>query len=311
MQYCERFAPSSLPDLSMRPSPSHRRRSRLPSILLLICMPGLASAMGLGELTLHSRIGDPLWAEIALPGAVTRTDCFRLVPGNDDGLPSVHRAELRLAQRNGQWLLQVIQRQALTEPALHLGIHAGCGSQFERHYTLLPAAPDGKPGLPGPLPTAVPPTRQFVAHGPSPAAPGRPQHDQVRSPSGARGDRLELSNETPPLLPEAAWHDDRMANLLRLDQQLSHLQRTTSALDQAIRLGREAAHWRSAIKQANAVIDLPQAAAQQLNTRRQTWRPWLELGGGLLLGGGLSAGLLQTLSPRARSTGKKSIKPDC
>lgn len=54
-----------------------------------------AAAVGLGELQVHSSLGEPLDATVDLavaPGATLRPDCFSLARPREGGLPSVSRA---------------------------------------------------------------------------------------------------------------------------------------------------------------------------------------------------------------------------
>lgn len=125
--------------------------------------PLLADAAGFGELRLLSGIGQPLHVEIPVTGldaASANLACYSLVRSSASGLPVVSDANLKLSRQNGQFVLLLTGRQAINEPAFVLTVRAGCGSDFQREYLLLPEPPL----LTAPI-----------------AAPGEPERSPVRS----------------------------------------------------------------------------------------------------------------------------------
>lgn len=99
------------------------------------------AALGLGDLTVHSRLGQTLRAEIRLletPGAQAGEACFSLgaADGNED-LPVLSHARLRLEQVKGQNRLVITSLSTINEPALMINVRAGCGTELVRSYTVL------------------------------------------------------------------------------------------------------------------------------------------------------------------------------
>lgn len=116
----------------------------------LLLGSGNVTALGLGDLVVHSRLGQALRAEIRLmetPGTNNPGEtCFRLgeAVGTED-LPVLTQGRLRLEQSGGRNRLVVTSSQTINEPALLLNVHVGCGAELVRSYTLLidPAEPGG------------------------------------------------------------------------------------------------------------------------------------------------------------------------
>jgi len=113
----------------------------------LLFVSGNAMALGLGELVMHSRLGQALRAEIRLiePSGASHSGetCFRL--GASEGsetLPVLTQGRLRLEESGGQRRLVVTSLQTINEPALLLHVHVGCGAELVRSYTLLMDPPE-------------------------------------------------------------------------------------------------------------------------------------------------------------------------
>lgn len=101
-------------------------------------------ALGFGEITLHSRIGEPLSAEVLLHGHASQqisTTCFSLTPLPNAELPVVAAASIRLIRTGQNFRLLISGRQAMTEPIFLIGLRAACGVDLRRDYILMPAAP--------------------------------------------------------------------------------------------------------------------------------------------------------------------------
>lgn len=107
-------------------------------------LSGTAGAAGLGEINLHSRIGEELLAEIPLTGNardINDAACFTLTPIPGADLPVITNARIRLVQnRNGTHLL-LIGSKPLAEPVFSINLRAGCGIDLQRTYVLMPEAP--------------------------------------------------------------------------------------------------------------------------------------------------------------------------
>ena len=119
-----------------------RSFKRMAALSVFLLGAGRASALGLGELVVHSRLGQPLRAEIRLiepPGATNPGEtCFRLgeASGRED-LPVLTQGRLKLEQVGGQNRLVVTSLQTINEPALLLQVRVGCGAELVRSYTVL------------------------------------------------------------------------------------------------------------------------------------------------------------------------------
>lgn len=114
-----------------------------PLLLSAAILPGAASAVGLGEITLHSRIGEALRADIAVhsSGEPLDTSCFSLgpVPGAD--FPVITAARTRLVRIGQDYRLILTGSQSIDEPVFVISLRAACGMDVQREYVLLPPPP--------------------------------------------------------------------------------------------------------------------------------------------------------------------------
>ena len=119
------------------------------SLLLigLATQPLMLNAAGFGDIRVLSGLGQPLHAEIPIIGADQNANlaCYRLTPSNTSGLPNLTDAAIKLVRQNGQHLLLISGRRPVNEPAFTLAIRAGCGSEFQREYVILPELPVMRP----------------------------------------------------------------------------------------------------------------------------------------------------------------------
>lgn len=105
--------------------------------------PLSSSAMLLGEMALHSHLGQPLYASILLKAdAEEKLDsrCFSLGrPGNQrDYVSYLTQARLDLVETEGQPRLTIRSTQAINEPLLHVLVSGSCGQgHLTREFTLL------------------------------------------------------------------------------------------------------------------------------------------------------------------------------
>lgn len=144
-----------------------------------------AGAAGLGEISLQSRVGEPLRAEVAIVGddaANLDLACFRLAPLGDSDLPVITAARTRLVKVGAGYRLILSGSRPIYDPAFVIALRAGCGAELQRDYVLMPQAPVG-------LPEASAGDRPNLA-----AAPARPQPG--RSWRADEGDSLESIAET-------------------------------------------------------------------------------------------------------------------
>jgi len=112
---------------------------------LALFLAGLAvpaAAIGLGELKVHSWLGEPLDATVALaaePDARPRPDCFSLGRARAGGLPGIARATFAVERDAAAWRVRIRTRAALGDPALHLRLIASCEGRdaASRDYEIL------------------------------------------------------------------------------------------------------------------------------------------------------------------------------
>ncbi|BCB27791.1 hypothetical protein SKTS_26770 [Sulfurimicrobium lacus] len=173
--------------------------------------------MILGDLALHSSLGQPLRASIPVKadkGEQLDDSCFSLVrPERQDDFTYLTRARLALEQVDGRMQLEISSQHAIGEPFARLLIQADCGQgRINRVFTVLldpevPASP--APSLPVTEPSVPPvaksevaprkPRKARIAPKPvsSPAAASSPEKmPPEHAPAGGEGEfRLKLSSE--------------------------------------------------------------------------------------------------------------------
>ena len=236
--------------------------SRKPLSLLVALLPPLwslsAGAVGLGDLTAKSHLGEPLRAEIrllSLHGMEFDPSCVRRVsPADADDMPWIRSARIRVA---GDRLI-VTTREPVNHPIAMLGIQLGCDSPLRRDYPILLQPPVGPSAAVSPAEvTAEPASRPAAGRTPAvrvPTAersvqpPSRPKQPQERSqdkpatrnlhPVSSSSDRLILGSGADGLAPL------RMSLLLSSPpqgdepdgarQQLRQEQRTLAEIDDRI-----------------------------------------------------------------------------
>ncbi|MEW6561898.1 MAG: hypothetical protein AB1400_01520 [Pseudomonadota bacterium] len=196
-------------------------------------MPGAASALGIGELTLHSKLGQPLLARVPLSLEANETldaSCLSLQPavaGEEDAAIYMTRLRLSLTEENGAHTVTIRSNSPMNEPFAKVRLQVKCqdAPAFIRTFTLLPefdetilpsqpatekADASDRAAAPG---TGTASTRPATTSGPS--APGKPrpqgqkrtaQASKPRAPSsvpapkgGTEGAQLKLSGAAPDI----------------------------------------------------------------------------------------------------------------
>jgi hypothetical protein len=134
---------------------------------------GAASAVGLGEINLHSRIGEALRADVPVltGGEILDAACFSLGPVPDADFPVVTAARMRLVRLGQDYRLIIAGSKSIDEPVVVISLRAGCGMDLQREYVLLPAPPlvqtnDIEPPatVASPVPREVPRRRSQAEH---------------------------------------------------------------------------------------------------------------------------------------------------
>ncbi|MGE5470243.1 MAG: FimV family protein [Bacteroidota bacterium] len=131
------------------PRPARRQRNIhvLPAGLALLAgifAASPAQAVGFGEITLHSRIGENLLAEVPLIGGgkeIADVGCYRLAPLPAADLPVVSQARLRLIHGNNGYRLLIVGSKPISEPIFTISLRAACGLELRHDYVLMPDAP--------------------------------------------------------------------------------------------------------------------------------------------------------------------------
>lgn len=111
--------------------------------LIACAVPLSSSALLLGELRLHSHLGEPLSASIPLKfGPQEELDgrCFSLSRPESKGDSAFYltQARLELVETDGQFQIKIRSSQSINEPFLRLLVQENCGQgRLSREYTLL------------------------------------------------------------------------------------------------------------------------------------------------------------------------------
>lgn len=121
-------------------------RSKLTSIVALSAalVPGVGNAIGFGEITLQSRIGEALLAEVPILSTAEEhpiTACFSLASIRGSDLPVITAAKTRLVRRGQNYVLHILGTRPVSEPIFAISLQAGCGHDIVRDYVLMPEAP--------------------------------------------------------------------------------------------------------------------------------------------------------------------------
>lgn len=124
-----------------------RIRKLLPQTCLLLggLLLGHAGvAAGLGGATVHSAIGQPLFAEIPLLGDAPRElNCYKVtVPGSAarDELPWLRNPQLSI-RSGSKPMLQIRTSRQISDPVLMLNLQVACGLDLTREFSLFIEAP--------------------------------------------------------------------------------------------------------------------------------------------------------------------------
>lgn len=139
------FAPNAAHRPSFRPARLTTLRAGLGMATVLL-MPPSASALGIGELTLHSKIGQPLLARVPLslePGETLSNACLALLPaapGEEDASVYMTRLKLSLSEEGGGHLVTIRSNGPINEPFAKVRLQVKCedAPAFIRTFTLLP-----------------------------------------------------------------------------------------------------------------------------------------------------------------------------
>lgn len=256
-------------------------------------LSGTASAVGFGEINLHSRIGEPIRAELPILSSGDQLDvaCFSLgnVPGAD--FPVITAGRLRLVRIGQDYRLIITGSKPIAEPIYLISVRAACGIDLQREYILLPspplaaarteyddeAAPTPPPATPPRKARRVPDTWQQDESGEpiKPVAkPRRPKNTDTASAPAKRpapretlaslasgNDRVILgsapealpSGSSDPLAPVNALEE----RLLKMETSLHLLNEEVDKLNTALTLNAESRTMRQKLQDMQAQATPP------------------------------------------------------
>lgn len=143
--------------------------SRLSLAALVAALSGQALAVGLGELRGTSVLGEVPRFELDVLGAdrlPLDVTCFSLrQPATTGDLPFLKKGSLTL-RRGSPPVLQITSHLTLSDPAIAVAVHVGCGQDVVREYVVLV-------GQPGKGSSSLPPLREQPREAADKAAPVR------------------------------------------------------------------------------------------------------------------------------------------
>jgi len=171
-----------------------------------------AWAIGFGDIVLHSRVGEPLRAEVPISadrGENIEASCFSLAQLGGSDLPVVSSARIRLVREGNNYRLHITGSKPVSEPAFLIGLRAGCGVDLQRDYVLMPNEPL----------VFASAAASAASGGDAPAAGTRSRSAPIQEWRASEGDSLEGIAET--LIPDNLVQQRRMlAALKRANPQL-------------------------------------------------------------------------------------------
>lgn len=170
-------------------------------------------AIGLGDIVLRSRVGEPLRAEVPIntePGETIEASCFTLAPLDGSDLPVISAGRTKLVREGDRYRLLITGSKPVSEPVFLIGLRAGCGIDLQRDYVLMPPEPLVlASGAPAPASDAD-----------APAGGGRERGEASQEWRASEGDTLESIAEA--LVPDSLAQQRRMlAALKRANPKLS------------------------------------------------------------------------------------------
>lgn len=112
-------------------------------LLLSLFHASSAIALGLGELSVRSHLGQALHVTVKILGtnATTAAGCFSLATAEGAAVPPP-RAQLSLDQGNGQALLHIRTPYAINDPIAQFSLISDCESRLRRDYVVLLDPPE-------------------------------------------------------------------------------------------------------------------------------------------------------------------------
>jgi hypothetical protein len=249
------------------------------SFLLGLLHAGAAPALGLGELSVRSYLGQPLVASVRLldAGAAARAECFSVAP-SEGGITPPPTVRLSVEPRGDQVLLQLRSVEPLYEPVVQFTVIADCDTSLRRDYVLLLDMPPAvsapqtdSPAASAPAPAAAPPKATRTPRTAAPRASKPAALPVARSARSARAP-VARTRAAPPAEPRLVLSGRRLSGTggfaLKLDTTLPDLDRPLPADLTATELSDE----NTALMRKLAYLEAQLAALQQRNAKLEAQR---------------------------------------
>lgn len=267
-------------------------------LLLCLCHAGSAAALGLGEISVRSYLGQPLHATVPILGVTpdTTADCFSLGASTGSIAPPLH-AQLSIGQSGKQTVLHIRTVQPIHDPIAQFDLVSDCESRLQREFVILLDPPAQRE--PAVVVQDVPAAARTAATAnmaPVPRAPLRPRQVKRAAVATARAaaassHRSAASDTTPassaaaPRLvlsgKRSAFRDGSLA--LRFDTNLPDMNRplpegltATDLSDENTALNHKLAHLEAQLvelQQRNAQLMAKGAAVPAAVTPKPTDKP--------------------------------------
>lgn len=296
---------------------------------LLTPLPGMA--FGLGEISVHSYLGEPLRATIPLqtePNEEVDVSCLSLAPPPEvEGMIYLRHARLSLSTQGDGLQLTISGSNVLNEPFISVVIQSNCQEQgrLKREYTLLidPATYTAAPSIAEPPPavadkhsampassatgivrprpqasrTVAKPKKPVIVRKPAIAQNAALQKGQLKVASGAgeipaRPDQTEKERLQQRENELTKELDDKTAQFLAMQAQLTTLESKLAEMKNTIELQNK----------MMASMQAPSAAPQK---PAQSWLDYWPAVPGILI-----AGLVYFLTSRWNKRSGQIQEPD-
>ena len=161
-------------------------------LLLSLFHASSAIALGLGELSVRSHLGQALHVTVKILGtnAATAANCFSLAPGEGAAVPPP-RAQLSLDQGDGQALLHIRTTYTVNDPVAQFSLISDCESRLRRDYVVLLDPPERE----------APVLRQEV---PAATTQAKVARAEPRPPTSRSPNKPKLKRASPPRLSDSS-----------------------------------------------------------------------------------------------------------
>jgi Tfp pilus assembly protein FimV len=177
-------------------------------LLLSLCHAGFAAALGLGDISVRSYLGQPLHVVVPLIDTTPATtpDCLSLGSSPGSIAPLLH-AQLSIEQLGSQTLLHIRTTQSVSDPVTQFVLISDCEAHLQREYAVLLDPPVLVESAGQDVPSAATATASapLASPAPAPAARRRQAHVRRASPAPARAIAAHSSlHATQPVHPAPA-----------------------------------------------------------------------------------------------------------